>query len=82
MDDAQEKALAEGKADFVSLNGVDRINKYESLLLSNGYHLMNTYLGYCIYNKIYTKHFTPPLPTNFHVSPIDILMKRNMAGFE
>ena len=78
MFDAQEKALAEGNSDFVSLNGKGNISKYESLLLKKGYHLMNTYNG----NNIYTKHFTPPLPANFHVSPIDILTKRNMVGFE
>ena len=56
MFDAQEKALAEGNSDFVSLNGKGNISKYESLLLKKGYHLMNTYNG----NNIYTKHFTPP----------------------
>lgn len=78
MFDAQEKALAEGNADFVSLNGKENIDKYEPLLAKDGYHLMNTYNGF----NIYTKHLTPPLPANFHVTPIDILKKHNMAGFE
>lgn len=78
MFEAQEKALAEGKADFISLNGLAVINKYEPLVLSKGYRLMNTYNG----NKIYTKHLTPPLPANFHMTPIDILKKCNMTGFE
>jgi len=78
MFDAQEKALAEGKADFVSLNEPQVIRKYEPMLLTEGYHLMNTYNGF----HIYTKHIAPPLPANFHVSAIDILTKRNMAGFE
>lgn len=77
MSGAQEKALAEGKADFVSLNEPQTIRKYEPLLLAKGYHLMDTYNGF----RIYTKHHTPPLPANFHVSPVDILTKRNMAGF-
>lgn len=74
---AQEKALAEGKADFVSLNEGQTIHRYEPVLLAEGYHLMNMYNGF----RIYTKHHTPPLPANFHVSPVDILTKRNMAGF-
>lgn len=77
MFDSQEKALAEGKADFVSLNEPQTIRKYEPLVLARGYHLMDTYNGF----RIYTKHHTPPLPANFHVSPVDILTKRNMAGF-
>lgn len=55
MFDAQEKALAEGKADFVSLNGKSVIEKYEALLLKKGYHQMTTYNGF----NIYTKHLTP-----------------------
>ena len=78
MFEAQEKAMAEGKADFVSLNGKENIDKYESLLIKEGYHLMNTYNGF----NIYTKHQTPPAPANFHVAPSDILKKRNMAGVE
>lgn len=78
MSDAQEKALAEGKADFVSLNGEPVTEKYEALVLSKGYHLMTTYNGF----NIYTKRHTPPLPADFHVSPIDILTKRNMAEAE
>ena len=78
MFDAQEKALAECKADFVSLNEPYIIRKYEPMLLAEGYHLMNTYNGF----HIYTKHIAPPIPKHFKVSPVDILMKRNMAGFE
>lgn len=56
MFDAQEKALAEGKADFVCLNGKVNIDKYEPLLTEEGYHQMSTYNGF----SIYTKHNTPP----------------------
>lgn len=78
MFDAQVKALYEGKADFVSLNGDRSIRKFEPLLLSEGYHLFEQYDG----NNIYTKHKCPPIPTDFHVSDADILTKRNMAGLK
>lgn len=78
MFDAQEKALAEGKADFVSLNGEGTIRKYEPLVLSRGYRLFEQYGG----NNIYTKHLCPPIPKSFRMTDFDVLTKRNMAGFK
>ena len=78
MFDAQELALEEGKADFVILNGAGSIRKYESQVLSMGYHLFEQYGG----NNLYTKHLCPSIPKNFRVTDFDVLSKRNMAGFE
>lgn len=71
---AQDKALREAKADFVCLIK-SNFEKYDPVLLSKGYSFMDEYEGFWIYSK----KKIPPVPGGFHVTPMDILTKRNMA---
>ena len=71
---AQDKALKEGKADFICLVE-SNFKKYDHILISKGYSIMDEYGGF----KIYSKRTIPPVPKGFHVTPMDILTKKNMT---
>ena len=80
MRDQQEQAIRDQIADFVFINDFEKgVDKRDSLLRTSKYEKVYDFELHQLNFSVYSKH--PGLrqaPADFHVSDMDILLKRNM----
>ena len=79
MTKEQDEAIIKQKADFVvTSDNVQPIAVSDSLLSASGYHCTYSYDLNEMTFYLYSKHTLQPLPENFSVGSIDILLKRDI----
>ena len=80
MEKNQEETVRNQLTDFVIVSNLfPDTEKHQEIVLSSGYRLVYEYTCYGEHYFLYTKHRDLSLPpADFHVSEMDILLKRKM----
>jgi hypothetical protein len=77
MEALQREDVSKGHSDFVIIDR-DQLTEAEEMLLAEGkYHKCYEYPFWYHHYDVYSKHQLKMPPTDFHMSNMDILLKRN-----